>query len=218
MSDGSLVREAIILAGGRGSRLAPWPAPKVLLPIAGVPILERLLMHLVSQGIIRVIVCTGYRAKDVEAAVRWRAEPRAEILFSNAGQDAAMGARLLRAKDLCGGGRLLVTYGDELADVDIEALACAHASERASITYTVWRHRLPFGVVVDGHIRDDEQVLINIGFALVEPRAWPSLRPEDGLATWMNRENARPYLHQGRRSTVNSLAELQSAEEVWRLS
>lgn len=59
----------IILAGGRGSRLAPYTTvlPKPLMPIGDMPILEVVLRQLGSQGFRRITLCVGYLASLLEA-------------------------------------------------------------------------------------------------------------------------------------------------------
>ena len=52
--------------------------------------------------------------------------------------------------DRLGGAPFFVTYGDGLADLDLGALAAAHAAAGALATMTVVRPRLPFGVAVLG--------------------------------------------------------------------
>ena len=215
-----MISSAIILAGGRGSRLAPWPAPKCILPLNGVSLIEHLLTHLEASAIPRAIVCTGYRASAVEAAVRGR-RGALPVEFSNAGEDAEMGARLLQARDEHHvAGRCLILYGDEIADVDLAALVEHHDRAGTLCTFTAYEQRIPFGVIRQGYILGDETVLVNIGFAIIEEPAWGLLHPEDGLSDWINRVNAATrspsvYLHEGRRATVNSVAELQQAERLW---
>ena len=54
---------AVILVGGRGTRLQPAVSdrPKVLAPVAGRPFLEWVLDQLIDSGIRRVVLCTGHR-------------------------------------------------------------------------------------------------------------------------------------------------------------
>jgi hypothetical protein len=61
--------QAVILAAGRGSRLGDLTRnhPKPFLPLAGVPLLDRLLASLRSAGVETVTVVTGYRASLVAA-------------------------------------------------------------------------------------------------------------------------------------------------------
>src|SRR5262245_56899453 len=62
--------EAAILAGGLGTRLrsSVGDRPKVLAEVRGRPFLACLLDLLGGQGIRRVVLCTGYRGEQVEAA------------------------------------------------------------------------------------------------------------------------------------------------------
>ena len=63
------MREAVILAGGFGTRLrsAVPDLPKAMAPVAGKPFLEILLAHLEKKGIRRVILSVGYLAEIIES-------------------------------------------------------------------------------------------------------------------------------------------------------
>lgn len=63
--------EAIVLAGGRGTRLQPLVSdvPKPLAPVAGRPFLAWVLDHLAANGIRRVILATGYMSDAIEQAI-----------------------------------------------------------------------------------------------------------------------------------------------------
>lgn len=228
---------AIILAGGKGSRLQPWHAPKCLLPINGVPMLHRLLARLIRNGIEHSFICVGYRANDVSMSLL--PETWAFVSLVDAGEDATMGVRLGQLRERAGRERVLICYGDELADVDVAELVKTHEQEKNWMTFTCYQAKVPGGeVLVVGdavRIQEDRPHLVNIGFVVVEPQAWEMLQPEDGLSDWINRisesgidwdeaKNSlifrRPrvgvYLHKGKRATVNSLADLAHAEETWR--
>jgi L-glutamine-phosphate cytidylyltransferase len=62
-----LVRTALLLAAGLGSRLAPLTdtMPKCLVEVSGVPIIERLVRALDAHGIERLVIVTGYRAEMI---------------------------------------------------------------------------------------------------------------------------------------------------------
>ena len=57
--------EAIILVGGKGTRLRPLTlsVPKPLLPAAGVPFLAHMLARAAACGVTRVVLATSYRAE-----------------------------------------------------------------------------------------------------------------------------------------------------------
>lgn len=224
---------AIILAGGKGSRLQPWHAPKCLLPINGVTILQRLLEHVFHGGKLvnchKAVVCTGYRAEDVKASLRAHRWAFDKVIASNAGEDAAMGERLLKVRELQlidRGERVVVCYGDELADVNLEKLIFAHDTRNAMMTFAVAQGKtLGGGIEFTGsndvcRIVEDQKYWVNIGFVVVEPVAWNYLQPGDGVSDWVNRVNVDhpvvAYPHAGKRATVNSLADLTYAEEVWK--
>lgn len=75
--------DVVVLAGGLGKRLRSQTGdtPKVLAQVNGVPFLDLLLANLASQGFQRVILCTGYKAEEIEA--HYRASPlKLHIEFS----------------------------------------------------------------------------------------------------------------------------------------
>jgi len=59
---------AVLLVGGLGTRLQPVlpSTPKPLAPVGGVPFLELLVLQIRSQGIRRLVLCTGHRAEQIE--------------------------------------------------------------------------------------------------------------------------------------------------------
>jgi NDP-sugar pyrophosphorylase family protein len=212
--------KAIVLAGGKGSRLQPWMAPKCLMPVNGVTILQRLLKHLLGT-VSRVIVCLGYRGSDVRAAVHEHGWSDRAVMFSDAGEDAAMGRRLLTARPLLSNDQALICYGDELADVDLAALKNEHDVACNAMTVTVHATPIPGGSVLlrNGRyvIVEDETAVLNIGYVIVEPDCWRDLAPSDGLSDWINRvPGVGIYCHKGKRATINSLADLKGAEEMWK--
>ena len=60
--------KAMILSGGRGKRLRPLTdtIPKPLIKINGIPLIEWSIKYLKKFGITEIILCTGYRSKQIE--------------------------------------------------------------------------------------------------------------------------------------------------------
>ena len=217
---------AALLCGGKGERLRPFTEsiPKPLVPLDGRPLLAHLLGFLHRQGVRRFVLLTGYLAEQVEAFARAHPLPGAEIVCVDSGEAASMADRLIAAREKLGAGPSLVCYGDTLANVDLGALCAAHARAGRLATLTVYPLRVPFGVVdcdEDGRVRALEEkprlpYWINIGFALLEPRARERLAPGEELAGFLGRlaqeDQLTSHRHLGRHLTVNTEKERAEAE------
>ena len=128
------VMDAVLLAGGRGTRLAPLTVtvPKPLLPLGERPIIDVLIAQLAAAGVTRVFVCLGYLAPLMMAFLgdgsRWGVtiEPRieAEPLGTAGGLRAVDGL----SDDF------FVVNGDTLTDLDFRAMAAAHRAADAWAT------------------------------------------------------------------------------------
>lgn len=117
------IRQAVVLAGGRGSRLGELTSetPKPLLPVGGRPFLEWLLENLGRQGIERVVLTIGYRVEAFEA---WLSDYAGEVEVSTFVEEEPLdtGGALTLIGD-----RLdpvfFVLNGDTVLDVDLVELA-----------------------------------------------------------------------------------------------
>lgn len=172
---------AVIMAGGMGTRLRPITehVPKPMLKVAGRPILERLVLHLVGFGVRRVFLAINYLGHVIE---------------EHFGDGARFGCRIeyLREAEALGtGGALsllperprepiLVLNGDLVTQVDVDSLLRFHVSRDDVATMTVRRyvHQVPFGCaeVEDGRIsRLEEKPLlercVNAGIYVLSPQA-----------------------------------------------
>ncbi|WP_313454293.1 HAD-IIIA family hydrolase [Brevundimonas sp.] len=126
--------QAIILAGGKGTRLAErlHGRPKPLIDVLGVPLLERQLDALAGQGIDNVVVLVNHAADQIEAFFAVRPPvPRAKLIDDGAPRGTA-GAALACLETL--EERFLVVYGDTLFDIDIAAMVAEHEASSAAIT------------------------------------------------------------------------------------
>jgi L-glutamine-phosphate cytidylyltransferase len=79
-----IIKRAIILSAGQGSRLGPITAdqPKCLIPFAGKTLLDWQLDALAGAGVGEAVVVTGFRTEKVEAAVAGRSDLRVRTLFN----------------------------------------------------------------------------------------------------------------------------------------
>ena len=180
---------AAILCGGRGTRLQEHAAdiPKPLVEVGGLPVVWHVAGIFARQGVERILLLTGHQSGLVEAfAARapWPAGVRVECL--DTGPDTPTGGRVHAAAERLGDRRYFVTYGDGLADVDLAALASAHARSGALATMTVVRPELPFGVAVlddDGRVtgfreKPRAEHWVNGGFFVFDPEVRAYLGPD----------------------------------------
>lgn len=145
------VTDAMIVAGGRGTRLQPltYTTPKPLVPFCGAPFLSGVIARLAEAGIRRVLLVVGadttpFDSLQADAAVHdveVVAVPEPEPL------DTAGGVR--SALDRVDGA-FLVLNGDILTDVDLPAVIAAHEQAGADATITLTRvdDTSSFGVCV----------------------------------------------------------------------
>ena len=98
----------VVLAAGRGTRLDA-AVPKPLAPVAGVPVIDRILAGLADDGFTDVVVVTGHRADEVESHV---GEVAPTVRFNRQPEPAGTADALLAARQLVGEHGLLVTWGD----------------------------------------------------------------------------------------------------------
>jgi dTDP-glucose pyrophosphorylase len=170
---------AVVMAGGRGTRLQPLTErlPKPMLPVAGRPILERLLLHLLGFGIRRVFLAIRYLGQTIE---------------DHFGDGSRFGCRIsyLREEEAAGSGGalsllpetptapLLVMNGDLVTQADIGAILDFHDRGRfkATVGLRPYQHRVPYGCV---EVSDDRVTsfdekplvsrLINAGIYVLAP-------------------------------------------------
>ncbi|MGA2520005.1 MAG: NDP-sugar synthase [Acidimicrobiales bacterium] len=187
--------KAVVLLGGEGTRLRPltYTTPKQLLPVAEVPMLERVLAHLRRHGVEEAVLSLGYRPDaftsaypDAEAAgvhLEYAVEP--EPLDTG-------GAIGFAARHAGIGETFLVVNGDVLTDVDVTALVAFHHSHGAQATLHLTAVEDPsrFGVVpTDDRGRVIEFLekpepgtaptnLINAGMYVLEPGVVDRIPPE----------------------------------------
>jgi dTDP-glucose pyrophosphorylase len=149
---------AVLMAGGKGSRLRPLTEtlPKPMIPVAGRPILERLVLHLVGYGIGRIFISTNYLGEMVEA------------FFGDGSQYGCTIEYLREDLPLGTGGSLallpeppehplIVMNGDLVTEVDLAEMLAFHSTGKyvASVGIREYWHTVPFGVVqaVDDRLR-----------------------------------------------------------------
>ncbi len=134
--------KALILAAGVGSRLRPLTdeTPKALIPVAGVPMLERTLVRLKAAGVSDFVVNAHHHARKVAdfCADLSRRHAVAVAVSREDGFALDTGGALKKAAPLLRGPLpFFVHNADVLTDLDLKALYSAHAASGALATLSV---------------------------------------------------------------------------------
>jgi NDP-sugar pyrophosphorylase family protein len=130
---------ALVLAAGLGTRLAPLSAvrAKAALPVAGRPLIVRILQQLHRAGVRQVVINLHHRAETITRMVGDGAQLGIEVRYSWETQVLGSGGGPARALPLLAADRFFIVNGDTLADVDLPALADAHTQSGALATLAV---------------------------------------------------------------------------------
>ncbi|MDI1288496.1 MAG: sugar phosphate nucleotidyltransferase [bacterium] len=146
---------AVIFAGGRGTRLHPLTRdiPKAMVPVAGRPVLERIVAHLVGHGVLDIVLAVGHLSEPIEAHFR-DGEPFGcrirylhddpDIPGGTCGPLARLGP-LLDSSD----NPILVMNGDLVTSIDVGRLLDEHAETAPSMTVATkgFPFQVPYAVV-----------------------------------------------------------------------
>jgi len=131
--------EAIMLVGGKGTRLRPLTlsAPKPLLPTAGVPFLAHQLARAAECGITHVVLATSYRAEMFTEAFGDGAGFGLSIDYVHEAEPLGTGGGIRNAASLLRGGPddpIVVLNGDILSAHDVPAQVDLHRKAEAAVT------------------------------------------------------------------------------------
>ena len=219
--------EAIVLAGGKAERLgdAAGGLPKSLVSVAGRPLLAWQIGRLAQAGVERVIVsCFG---GDEQVFHDRLGDLGVELVCAGEPERLGRGGGIRYASEKRDEpGDVLAMNGDELVDVDFEALLARHRSTGAAATVTVAQPPSQFGQV---DLNDDDVVTgfrevarvpywVNCGIYVLSEEALARF-PEKGdhettaFPELASEGKLRAFRHTGLWLTVNTPKELRRADE-----
>jgi glucose-1-phosphate cytidylyltransferase len=242
----------VILAGGYGTRLAEETEvrPKPLVQIGSEPILWHILKHYSHFGINEFYVALGYLGDEIKryfidrqrlagsmtvdlsdgtigrhdfAGENWK------VHLIETGVHSMTGGRVLRLKEHLRRGTFLVTYGDGVADVDIDELIAFHKREGLVATVTAVRPPARFGgLALKGNrvARFSEKPQtgegwINGGFLVCEPAIFDyldgddSVLETDALERLAEAGKLAAYQHEGFWQCMDTLRDKRQLEALW---
>lgn len=145
---------ALVLTAGLATRLQPLSSvrAKAALPVAGTPLITRILRWLRAAGVDRVVLNLHHRAESITSIVGDGSELGLDVRYSWETEILGSAGGPACAIPLLESDRFLVVNGDTLADADLDALVAQHLNTNALVTMAVVNGREGYnGVLADAH-------------------------------------------------------------------
>lgn len=246
--------KVVILAGGLGTRLSEETKliPKPMVEIGGKPILWHIMKIYSYYGFNEFIILTGYKShiikdyfvhyyqqySDITVDMlnntvdihKIQTEPwKVTMLYT--GQDTMTGGRIKRAQNYIGNEPFMLTYGDGVSDLDVNALIECHKKSGKYLTLTAVKPSGKFGaldITSDGSINNFTEKpqgdgnWINGGFMVCEPQVFDYIK--DGDSTIFERApledlakdgQLNAYKHRGFWYPMDTLKGKNDLTEMW---
>ncbi len=245
--------KVVILAGGVGSRLAEETQvrPKPMVEIGEKPILWHIMKIYSKYGFDDFIICLGYKGyvikeyfhnyflhncnvtldvRNQQLTVHQNEAEHWKVTLVDTGADTMTGGRVKRVQPYVDNERFMMTYGDGLADIEIDSLAKYHDSHGKMATVTAVKPIGRFGAM---DIKDSQEVRafqekpdgdgswINGGFFVLEPSVFDYI---EGDHTFFEREplsrladdgNLKAFKHKGFWKPMDTLREKEVLDGMW---
>ena len=185
--------KVVILAGGKGSRLAELTSsiPKPMVKIGKIPIISRIINIYNKFGHNDFLIASGHKSKIINDYFTQNKKilkkNNIKIIFT--GKDTMTGGRVKRLEKYLKNERFLLTYGDGLCDVDINKLLKFHIKSKNLVTLTAVRPPARFGgIKISGnkvkYFKEKSSLdegWINGGFFVLEPGIFKFLKNDSTI-------------------------------------
>lgn len=247
--------KVVILAGGLGTRISEEShlRPKPMIEIGGKPILWHIMKMYSGYGFNEFIICLGYKGYVVkeyfanyylhmsditydfkngnEMTIHQNVAEPWKVTLVDTGLNAQTGARLKKVQKYIGEEAFMMTYGDGVSDVDLEALIEHHKNCKKLLTLTAVQPEGRFGVL---DINDNYEVesfrekakedggWINAGFMVLEPEVFEYLSDDDEcifeqipLRNISQNKQLNAYKHSGFWKCMDTLRDKNNLEAIW---
>ena len=247
--------KVVILAGGVGTRLAEETTrrPKPMIEIGGKPILWHIMKIYEHYGYNDFIICLGYKGNlikeyfinyylyssdltvqlsDNKLEVHYTSTESFKVTLVDTGTDTNTAGRIKRIRPYVGDETFMLTYGDGVADINIEELVKFHKTGGKKATLTSIRMPGRFGTIQtdkSGVVMDfkekylGDEVWINGGFFVLEPGIFDYLEGDMDAIQWEKKplieiagdHQLMAYKHKGFWKCMDALRDKIELEELW---
>lgn len=244
--------KVVILAGGLGTRLQEETVvkPKPMVEIGGHPVLWHIMNIYAAQGYKEFVVALGYKGEVIKnyflnyyylrsnfsihldngnIDIQRPGQEDWVIHLVDTGQDTAIGGRVRRLASLIGDKTFMMTYGDGVADINIQELVAFHRKQGKLATVTAVRPPARFGSLgLSGDLvatfAEKSQTgagWINGGFFVLEPGILDYIKGDDtsfeqeSLERLAREGQLAAYRHDGFWQCMDTMRDVGQLELLW---
>ena len=186
--------KVILLAGGFGTRLSEYTdtIPKPMVEVGGKPILWHIMKMYSKYNYNNFVVALGYKGEIIKKYFS-KLNEKWNIELVDTGQDTMTGGRIRRLKNFIGNETCMLTYGDGLADIDINKLLDFHKKHGKLATVTAVHPPARFGAIqMEGNLVKNfkektrtNEGWINGGYFVIEPKFFDLIKDD---STYLERQ------------------------------
>jgi len=220
--------QVVILCGGKGTRLSEYTEeiPKPLVEVGNKPILHHLMELYAHAGHKDFILCLGYKGEKIEEYFKdnrsWN------IKFIDTGENSTKAERLMKVKNEIKENTFLLSYGDDLSDVDINKVVDFHKKTDKIVTLTAVPLISPFGIIELNKNNDVVQFkekpklsyLMNGGFYVVDKKIFDYIKPgydleKEVFEDLTKEKQIAAFRHNGFWKSMNTLKDVIELNELY---
>ena len=227
--------QVVILCGGKGTRLLPktQKVPKSLIPIGGKPILWYIMKTYSHHGHKDFILCLGYLGNKIREFFQnpENVEDDWNITFVDTGLENTKGERLRMAKDYIKNDTFMVSYGDDLSDVNINDLINFHKKNGKIATLTSINPVYQFGII---EMNGDSEITgfkekpkldywVNGGYFVFNKKIFDYMKKDwdlekETFESLVSNKQICAFKHNGFWKSMNTMKDAIELDEMWKKS
>lgn len=245
--------KVVILAGGFGTRISEESEfkPKPMIEIGGMPILWHIMKEYSKYGYNEFVICAGYKqhvikkwfadyflhmtdvtfdfSQENKMVIHDRYAEPWKVTVVDTGLNTMTGGRIKRIQKYVGNEPFFMTYGDGVADVDIDELLKYHNEHGKIATLTATDVNQRFGVLdlsEDNTVNEFKEKVsdgskINVGYMVLSPEIFDYIEGDqtvfekEPLQDLAKEGQLKAYMHNGFWQCMDTKREKDKLEEMW---
>ena len=241
--------KVVLLAGGKGTRIREETdiTPKPMVKVGKIPVIEHIMNRYIKFGLNNFLICTGYKSEVINNYFANYSTTRdfsintsnnsitpsgklpdfnLEVIFT--GDETETGGRIYKIRDKIEEDTFIVSYGDCLANVDLDKLINFHKSKNKVATITVTKLHSRFGFVeLDDESlvnsfreKEKEKQLYSIGFMVFNKKIFDYLDDDvtlekEPFTNLVKDEEIVAFEHEGFFEPMDTYREYLKLNKLW---